>query len=510
VKYLLGTDPGSTMCKAALFDEEGRQVAVAGYPVGVMFPNPGWREVDPETVWRNTAAAIADVISASGVDPRDIAAVGPSGAGNGGYFLDAQGRPVCNAVQSSDSRAARVAERLNREAFSDTLGLLHEWPAFAGETPVIGRWLKETDPDAYGRVAHVAVTKDYFKYRLTGVLNSDRTDVAVAGFAEHQNATYSREIVELVGVPELWDTLPPYGESWEVVGGVLPEAAEATGLLPGTPVVSGVHDVEACALGAGAVHAGDVVVIAGTWNMNMVMLDHKKHVGGMFILESAVPGIFHILAMGATSAANLDWFIRTCCGDERAEAAEKGCSVYDIINAQVEGLSPEGFDLVYHPFLHTHGGDLPPAARAGFYGISGWHTKAHLLRALFEWVTFGHLAAFQVLRSLGLPMVQKARMTGGAAKSEVWSQMFADVLEMEMVIGEAGEVGALGGALCAGVGVGIYADLKEAAEKAVRVARSHAPDAGRSPIYHQRYAVYEELLEAMRTPWESLSALVSH
>ena len=507
MRYLLGTDTGSTMCKAALFDEEGRQVAVAGRPVRILSPQPGWREVEPELMWQHTAAAIAEVISTAGVRPADIVAVGTSGAGNGGYFLDACGQPVCNAIQSSDPRAAGVADRLNREGFVAQVSALYDRPAAAAMTPVVGRWIKENLPDAYRRIAHVLVTKDYIKYRLTGVLNSDITDVAVAGFAEQQGLTYSRELMEIIGVPELWDALPPYTESTEVVGRVTTEAASATGLLAGTPVVAGVHDVEACALGAGAVKSGDAVIIAGTWNMNMVMLAVRIDMPGMFVLRSALPGLYFVLSIGATSAANLEWFIRTCCGDERAEAHVLGRTVYDIVNGLVAGLPPEGLDLVYHPFLHTHGGALPATARAGFYGISGWHSKAHLLRALYEGVVFAHRAAFEPLRDLRGSSVASSRLTGGAAKSSVWSQMFADILEMEMVVGEAQEVGALGAALCGGVGAGAYADLTDAAARAVRVVRRHQPNPDVAPTYRERYDVYSYLIDAMVEPWQRLATL---
>ena len=506
MKYLLGIDTGSTWSKAALFDIEGRQVACAGRKVEVTSPHPGWREVDPDGIWQGTAEAIAEVIATSGVNPSDIVALAPSGAGDGGYWLDAQCKPVRPAIQSSDGRALGLAAELEESGVGAQVRALGGVGPGSWETTVIALWLKRNEPDVYGRIRHVAVTKDYIKYRLTGVLNSDVTDSVVAGFVEQFGFTYSKELLEVFGVPELFATLPPFTESWEVVGKVTPEAAAITGLLAGTPVASGVHDVEACGLGSGGVSPGDLVVIAGTWNLNMLMVPRSLPDVKTLTTRTAVPGLYGLVSIGATSAANLEWFVTHCCGDERAEARERGLSVYDVCNAKVAGLPPTGVDIIYHPFLHVHGGDLPANAKAGFYGISGWHTKAHLLRALYEGVTFAHLAAIEELRATGMP-ISTARLTGGAAKSAVWSQMFADVLEMDIQVGAAEEVGALGAALCAGIGAGVYSGFADAVAKAVRIARRHEPDAEVTTIYLERYDLYRYLVDVMRKPWERLARL---
>lgn len=506
MKYLLGTDTGSTTCKAALFDINGRQIACASRKMNVMSRHPGWREVDPEGVWRAAAETIAEVITLAGVNARDIAALGTSGAGDGGYFLDAQGQPVRPAIQSSDSRAVSIADELKKSSAGDQVFAISGVSPFPGETTSMATWIKRNEPQAYRRIAHVAVTKDYVKYRLTGIFNSDVTDAVSAGFVDQQRLAYSKELLDLCGLPELWDALPPFTASWDVVGRVTPEAAALTGLLPGTPVVSGIHDVSACALGSGAITPGAVVVIAGTWNINLAITAELLRNPQMFCSRFAIPGLYVAAVIGATSAANLEWFVTHCCGDEKAEAKARGISVYDVCNELVATLPPGSVDIIYHPFLHIHGGGLSESARAGFYGISGWHTKAHLLRAVYEGVVYSHLDAIKGLCSFGFDM-RTARLAGGAAHSAVWSQMFADALEVPIEICEAAEVGAHGAALCAGIGAGIYSDATDAVTKAVRIERRHEPHAEDTSHYLSRYAEYKHLVDVMQEPWNRLAQL---
>ena len=506
MKYLLGTDTGSTMAKAALFDLEGREVACAGRKLEVFSPHPGWREVEPEQLWQSTAQAIREVITTSGVKPGDILAMGTSGAGDGGYYLDAEGVPLRRAIQSSDGRAAELARELKEAGVNDRVRALHGTPVGPMRTTGLGLWLKRHEPEVYSRIGHVAVTKDYTKFRLTGEWNSDVTDACSPGFVDLEHLRYSKELLEAVGVPELWASLSPFTESWEVMGKVTPEAAKLTGLAAGTPVVSGLHDVEACALGSGAITPGELVIIAGTWNINLVLVPESFRHPELIARRTAVPDVRFIGAIGATSAANLDWFVTRCCGDERAEAAAAGVSVYQPINASVANLPPQGIDLIYHPFLHIHGQNLPEHARAGFYGISGWHTKAHLLRALYEGVVFSHLHAIRQLPELDIT-IRLGHLTGGAAKSSVWSQMFADVLNLDITVVEAQEVGALGAALCAGIGAGVYKGYAEAVARAVLVAGRHTADAGAASIYQERYSVNCDLIDAMVGPWTRLAAL---
>jgi L-xylulokinase len=320
-----------------------------------------------------------------------------------------------------------------------------------------------------------------------------------------RNKGYSKELLELYDLGELWDAMPKLAQSFEVVGQITPDAAAATGLVAGTPVVGGIFDVDASALGAGVVDAGQVCIIAGTWSINEIVTAEPLVDPSLFMTSIyTVPDLWLTIEASPTSATNLEWFVNTLCGEERIEARERGISVYEICNEMVDSLPPGGTSIIFHPFLY--GSNVQATARAGFYGVAGWHTKAHMVRALYEGVVYCHLAHVDKLRAAGATM-EVARLAGGGSRSKVWTQIFADALQLPVEVPEGVELGARGAAICAGLGAGVYKDHAEAVSMAVKVERRQEPDPEAIPLYLERYAEYWRLLEAMQSPWDHLSKL---
>ena len=182
----------------------------------------------------------------------------------------------------------------------------------------------------------------------------------------------------------------------------------------------------------------------------------------------------------------------------------RGVSVYQICGEQIAAHGPASTSIIFHPFLY--GSNVQPAARAGFYGLAGWHTRADILRALYEGVVYGHLSQIENLLAAGARL-DSARLIGGGARSLVWGQMFADVLGIPIEVPQGTEIGARGAALCAGIGVGVYADYADAAARAVVIERTHTPDPAATARYRAAYAEYQRLADAMHEPWEQLQLL---
>lgn len=504
-QYLLGIDDGSTVSKAAIFDLEGREVQVASCKVEPDYPHPGWTERSMDLLWESTADAIGEAISLAGIRPEEIVGIGTTGHGNGLYLLNKQGEPARAGIQSMDSRAANVVAEWNeRDLHHDVFPYTVQsfWPA---QPNALLAWIKRHEPDVYDSIGAVLLCKDFVTYKLTGEIATDYSDMSGTSLMDVRNRRYSRELLALYELGELWNALPTLHESFEVVGQVTDSAAEATGLAPGTPVVAGLFDVDASALGGGVHKPGQACIIAGSWSINEIVTEEPIVDPNLFMTSSyTVPGLWLTTEASATSATNLEWFVKHFCGEERTEAEERGISVYEVCNELVASVPPGGTNVIFHPFLY--GSNVQPTARAGFYGLAGWHTKAHVLRALYEGVVYCHLNHMENLRKAGAQL-DVVRLTGGGARSEVWTQIFADALQLPMEVPEGLELGARGAAMCAGIGTGIYDDFSDAVNTAVMLARRQEPDPEVAGEYQARYAEYERLLGAMKEPWTFLSRL---
>jgi L-xylulokinase len=487
--YLLGVDSGLTVTKAVVYDLGGRAVALARAE-SEQRQHPGGRvEKDPDEQWRTCASAIADVMLRAAVPPSAIAAVGLTGHGDGAYVVDEDCRPVRAAVTSLDSRAAPIVDRWRAtEVGPRALALTGELP-FAQHAPAILAWLKANEPASYARVRWVLYAKDWLKLQLTGRVTTDPTD-ASATFTGVADQTYSREALGVYGLDELWGRLPPIVPSTEVVGRVTAHAAGLTGLAAGTPVVSGLHDVDASALGAGCVRPGQLTVVAGTYSVNEVISDRPEVDGRWLCRNWLHPGRWMLMSTSPTSATNLEWFVRRLCHGD----------AFAFVDDEVESVLRDASRLLYLPFLH--GSPYGALASGGFVGLRGWHRRGHLLRALLEGVAFNHRTHVDWLRER--LAVHDVRLTGGGAASPVWSQVFADVLRTPVGVAEAPEAGALGAAICAGVGAGLYRSLEQGVSCACRLQRVHEPTPERSATLDAAYVSYTRVVEALRPLWPEL------
>lgn len=504
-RYLLGIDNGSTVSKAALFDLKGQEIAVASCAADTEYPHPGWTERDMDLLWQSTATAVREVLARSGIKPEEIAGIGNTGHGNGVYLLDKKGQPLRNGIQSMDTRAAGIVNEwlqqdLHGQVFPYMLQVL--WPA---QPTALLAWIKENEPQNYERIGAILMVKDYILYRLTGEISGDYTDMSGANLMDVRNKCYSRELMDLYGLSAVFDALPPLRQGSEVVGLVTSTASQETGLAVGTPVVGGLFDVDASAIGSGVINPNQACIIMGSWSINEVITENPIVDPSIFMTTIFADADYFLTIEGsATSATNLAWFVQQCCGDERVEAKKRGVSVYEICNEEVASVPPESFNIIFHPFLY--GSYVQPTARAGFYGVGGWHTRAHLLRALYEGVVFGHLNHIEKLREAGA-QINGARLAGGGSRSAVWSQMFADTIQVPMEVSDGNELGARGVALAAGIGAGIYRDFAEAVREAVKVVSVYDPNPATTPHYLARYAEYKRLVEVMQEPWDALNEL---
>ena len=483
--HLLGVDVGGTVTKAALYDLDGRQVAVAAARGEAASPRPRWLERDMDDAWATCAGAIRACLERSGVAPEAVAGVGIAGHNDGLYLVGGDGRPVRRAILAPDSRAHAIVAGWERDGRLDrVLPLAGLVPGPGSPAPLVA-WLAAHEPDALARARWILCCKDWLRLRLTGEVATDETDAATL-FTAVRTRAYEPRLLELFELPDVTAQLPPIRRSAEVVGAVTAAAAAETGLRAGTPVVAGAHDVDCGAIGVGAVADEQLTIMAGTWAINELPAAEVRLDPRWEARPFVLPHRWMHMGTSPASASALEWFLR--------ELGPRGERRFAQVDAEVAAVADDPSEIVFHPFLYgsPHGAE----ASASFLGVRGWHRRGHLLRALLEGVVCNHRDHVDALRTRFSPR-GAARLSGGGARNATWSQMFADGLGLPVEVSDADEAGARGAAVLAGLGIGCWPDLAAACAATVRVERAHEPTAAgiaRFDAIHDRYTRAREAL----------------
>ena len=489
---VLGVDAGQTVTKACVFDRDARELGSGSARVRLDSPAPHWVERDMEQVWQAAANAIRGALADAGVEGGRIAAVGIVGHNDGLYLVDERCRPVRPAVTAMDTRAHDVlAQWRATPVWSRALELTGQVP-YTGSPSTLLAWFARHEPDVLERTRWVLFCKDWLRLRLTGAVGTDPSE-ASAAFTSVRTQDYSDEALPLYGLSPLAGKLPPILASHAVASDVTAAGASATGLAEGTPVVTGAHDVDGTAVGTGVVRPGMLCLAAGTFSINQVV-SRDVVVDERWQARTFVePGHWLNMATSASSATNLEWW-RTLFGLDADDGA------YELLEQEAAGALDGPSRLLYHPFLY--GSPYGEEASAAILGLRGWHRRADLVRAVLEGVVLGHRVHVDALRER-FAIEGAARLSGGAARSVVWSQMFADALDLEVEVPAGAETGARGAALLAAVGVGWYPSLSEAADT-VTIARRHHPDPHRRAVLDEAYERFTAAAGSLRSDWPHL------
>jgi L-xylulokinase len=497
-KYLLGVDNGGTVSKAALFTTDGTEIAVASRKVNAIQPKPGYDERDMTAIWDSTAGAIRELLASSGIDPAEIACVACCGHGNGIYLVDEHGEPTCNAVYSTDGRAQSyidqwMADGVNEKVLPKTTQCL-----WAAQPNALLSWFRDNEPATMEKTKWVLMNKDYIRFRLTGNIAAELTDMSGTSLMNVVTGEYDDEVLELFGLSDMKDLLPPLVKTADICGEVTPQAAEQTGLKAGTPVAGGMFDIDACGLASGIVDEGQMSLVAGTWGNNQYIAREPLIDKDLFMTSCySMPGWYLMLEGSPTSASNLEWFVTEFLRPE-FEAKGVGGSVYAACDEMVASVDPSANDITFLPFLY--GSNVPSGGKSCLVGLQGHHKCADTLRAIFEGVVFGHNTHLQrLLNFRNAPDV--IRFTGGAARSEVWVQIFADCFQIPVEIPAGTELGALGAAIAAGVACGEFAGYEEAVGAMTRIARRQDPDPAMKGLYEDKYARYQKTISQLAPLW---------
>jgi L-xylulokinase len=497
--FFMGIDNGGTATKAVIFDRAGGAVGAASRKVPLLLPEPGFTERDMDVLWAASCEAIREAIAVSHVQPEAIRGIACTGHGKGLYLWGRNGRPSYNGIVSTDARAwawpkkwaedGTIARTFDRTCQS----------ILACQPVSLLRWLKDNRPGVIESTRWVFEVKDYVRFMLTGEAFAEATDYSGSGLMNVRDARFDRQLLAEFGLEEVYELLPPLCYSTEPCGTVSASAAAATGLAAGTPVAGGMFDIDACAVAVDVTDEKNICVIAGTWSINEYVA-RAPVLDGSILMNSlfCIPGLYLVEECSPTSAGNYEWFTALFLETEKAAARDRGISLFQLAEEMAASVAPDGQEIVFLPYIF--GSPTNPRARACFVGLEASHTRSQVIRSVLEGIALGHKVHVEKLLS-ARAAPDAIRLAGGAARSPLWAQMFADVLELPVEIVETEELGTLGCAMAAAVATGEFPDLKAAAREMVHVRARIHPDPASSRAYRRKFALHKAVSAALDGTW---------
>lgn len=502
--YILAHDLGTSGNKATLYRPDGTLAAavVAAYPVS--YPHPGWVEQDPEDWWRAVCGSTRELLEKSGVGPEEILCVSFSAQMMGCLLVDREGEPLRPMITWADTRAGAEERFLCEAVGMEQIYAITGHRASASYSAAKLLWVKNREPELYRRAYRMLHAKDFIVYRLTGRFLTDYSDASGTNLFDLRKRCWSEEICHALGIP--MDLLPQAVPSATVAGAILPQAAQACGLKPGTPVVLGGGDGSCACVGAGVTAPGSAYCVMGSsaWistASTKPVFDREMRTFNWLHLD---PKLYTPCGTMQTAGLSYSWFRDALCPEERRLAARKGISAYELINAAAEKTPPGAGGLLYLPYLL---GERSPRwdhhARGAFVGLSASTGRGEMARAVMEGVGFNLRVILESLQ-VQIP-VETLTMIGGGTKGRLWLQILADIWQKPLgLLAYREEATSMGAAICGGVGIGLYPDYHVAASMNPKV-ENLQPNRELSGLYQELYDAFNNAYEVLKPIYWKLS-----
>ncbi|MCD6361434.1 MAG: hypothetical protein J7M38_11310 [Armatimonadetes bacterium] len=476
-------DAGTTALKTALVDDDGRVPAVHSVEYTPSSPRPGRLEMEPDAYWRAMVTGAREVLA--GRDGAGLTAIGFSSQGQTFVPLDATGRPLHPFIVWLDNRAQEIAahwenEWLDRDRYRRICG----YPWVPGELTLFKiAWLREHQPEAHAADMFLCLP-DYLIRRLTGRVATDRALAQQSGMYDVRAGEWSAELLDAAGITA--EQLPPVHPPGTVVGETLPEVARELGVPAGVPVCVGCNDQLAGAIGAGNVRPGPVTETTGTSLAVIATTDEPLDDDRMYVGPHAAPGMWQVMPFAPVSAIVLTWFRDLGGGKD-----------YDELIAAAAEVPPgsDGLTVLPH-FSGTASPTFNPDARGAMVGLTLGHGRAHIARAIMESCACLLRELLEPIRARGIA-VDEVRSLGGAARSDLWLQMKADMLGVPVERPACADAASLGAAMLAAAGTGRFASVVEAADAWYYAEATFEPDAANTAVYNEVYERYLGLYERL-------------
>lgn len=507
MRYVIGIDLGTSGTKTVLFDERGGIIASALVEYPMAQPQNGWAEQDPADWWNASVSTIREVVEKGGIDAKEIVGLGISGQMHGLVMLDEKNDVIRPSIIWCDQRTAKECEEIEARVGKERLIEITANPALTGFTASKILWVRNNEPENYAKCAHILLPKDYVRFMLTGEYATEVSDASGMQLLDIGARQWSDEVLAKLEIDK--NLLGKVYESPEITGYITEEAAKLTGLAVGTLVVGGAGDNAAAAIGTGTVNDGDAFTTIGT---SGVVFAHTKEMaidpkGRVHTFCCAVPGEWHVMGVTQGAGLSLKWFRDNFCADIIENAKANGENPYKVMDEMAENAGISARKLLFLPYLMgERTPHLDPNARGAFFGLSAIHDRGDMIRAIMEGVSYSLNDCLTVLGEMGV-RPENMLACGGGGTSALWRQMLADIYGMNVSTVDSKEAPALGVAILAMVGAGIYASVPEACKKILRLKTTTAPVSANGERYAKVYEIYRALYPQLKAQYEALAAL---
>jgi xylulokinase len=500
MKYLVGIDLGTTGLKASLFNAEGVLLG-KGYSPNSYLPGPqGWAEQDPRMWWTGCCHAIHTALAESQVAAEDIAGISVCGFHHCPVFLDGDGEPTRPTIVTHDSRLTKSLDELRQQGLAAEIAKTSGSIVTTGHFPPIFYHLLQHERHTLDNTRWILLAKDYLRFKLTGEIGTEICDASGTHLIAMPEQQWSSAICRLLNVPQ--EKLPELGISSGIAGEISPEAARATGLRTGTPVVYGGGDSHCALLGLGVIGSAQIGMLLGTNSTLRASFQGFTPSSGDYIVwkqQHVAPGRFTASSSSMAGSSVLSWFKEMFCKEFEGQDDD---DTYRELEALATVINPGCDGLLFHPYLYGERSPFyNPHARGSFLAAAYWHRKGHFIRSVMEGVAFCIANCFDVLEDIAQQRdetIQLLRIgASGGGRSTLWKQIISDTLSLPIDVMQVEEPGCLGAAMLAGVGVGIYQDLEEAVQRAVHLHSRTLPDTANADVYKEKRVLFNRAFQAL-------------
>lgn len=508
MKYVIGIDLGTSATKTVLFDTNGAIIASSSCEYPMQQPKNGWAEQEPIDWYNAAIKTLKAVVAESNVNADDIVSLGISGQMHGLVMLDEANEVLRPAILWCDQRTGKECDELTEKLSKETLINITANPALTGFTASKILWVKNNEPEIFEKCRHILLPKDYLRFRLTGEYATEVSDASGMQLLDVPNRKWSETMIEAVGIKK--EYLAKVFESPEITGYINSDTAEKTGLSVETAVVGGAGDNAAAAVGMGVVEEGKAFTTIGT--SGVVFAHTNKPIidplGRVHTFCCAVPNAWHVMGVTQGAGLSMQWFKNNFCGEEIIKAENGGKPVYIATDDMAASVSIGCDKLLYLPYLMgERTPHLDPDCRGVFFGISAMHTKAHFIRAILEGVTYSLYDCLLVLKEMNISP-KTMLLCGGGSKSKLWKSIICDTFGLPAETSKSSEAAALGVAILAAVGAGIYPDVKTACNSMVPSGADVAyPDEANTAEYRKYHSIYTSLYKSLASDFKTLAKI---